>query len=248
MSYEILKKHREIWERKKILQRIYFDWYDLILKNITRHGSTLEIGGGGGNFKKFFPDLISSDYTFCPWLDLNLDAHELPFRSNSLGNIVVIDVLHHLMKPTLFIGEAQRVLEEGGRLIMLEPYISPGSYLIYNYFHQEDVDFTPDVFNEEMWFPEEQKTPFDGNMAIPTQMFSKQIERFNKQFPNLNLIKKSCSDYFIYPLSGGFEHSNFIPLFALPFLKFLEKLISPLGTLFAFRVLIVLEKNKSGSL
>ena len=111
MSYEILKKHRTAWRKKKVLQRIYADWYKLIIKNTTDQGSTLEIGGGGGNFKEFFPDLISSDYTFCPWLDLTLDAHELPFQANSFGNIVIIDVLHHLARPTIFIKEAQRVLK-----------------------------------------------------------------------------------------------------------------------------------------
>ncbi len=55
----------------------------------------LEIGGGGGNFKQFYPNLISSDFIFCEWVDINLDGHYLPFKKNSLGNIVMVDVLHH---------------------------------------------------------------------------------------------------------------------------------------------------------
>ncbi len=244
MSYEILKKHRRVWEKKKVLQRIYHNWYKLIIRNMAAQEPTLEIGGGGGNFKEFFPDLISSDYTFCPWLDLNLDAHDLPFRSGSLGNIVIIDVLHHLAGPVVFIKEAQRVLKPNGRLIMLEPCISPLSFLIYNFFHQEDVDFSFDVFSEEMWCAEEEKKPFDGNMAIPSRMFLREPEKFRKLFSEFEIIRTNYSDYFVYPLSGGFEHPSLIPLFSLSFLRGVEKFIQPLGSFFAFRLLIVLENRK----
>ena len=65
MSYEILKRHREIWQKKKVLRDIYHDWYRLIIENMADNRPALEIGSGGGNFKEFFPDVISSDYTFC---------------------------------------------------------------------------------------------------------------------------------------------------------------------------------------
>ena len=245
MSYEILKKHRQVWERKKILQHLYIGWYKLILNNMNGHGPALEIGGGGGNFKEFFPDLISSDYTFCPWLDLNLDAHALPFQTNSLADIVVIDVLHHLARPALFIEEAQRVLRQNGRLIMLEPCISPVSFLIYNYLHQEDVDFSVDVLSKEMQWTKERKNPFEGNMAIPSRMFVREPDRFREQFPDFKIIRTTLSDFFVYPLSGGFEHPSLIPLSALSFLQFCEKLLMPLGAFFAFRMLIVLENKRN---
>ena len=129
---------------------------------------------------------------------------------------------------------------------MLEPCISPLSFLIYNYLHQEDVDFSPDVFSEGMWRSLEQKKPFDGNMAIPTRMFLREPNRFRQIFPQFDIIQISYSDYFVYPLSGGFEHPSLIPLFALPFLQFFEKLLQPLGPFLAFRLLIVLENKKLG--
>lgn len=243
MSYEILKRHREIWQKKKVLRDIYHDWYRLIVENMADNRPVLEIGSGGGNFKEFFPDVISSDYIFCEWIDLNLDAHVLPFRQNSLGNIIFIDVLHHLANPILFLSEAQRVLQNNGRLIMLEPYISPFSYIIYNYFHQEDVDFKIDVWNRRI-ASKNKKAVFDGNSAIPTIMFSKEIKRFREEFPNLKVIKKELLTFILYPLSGGFDHKNFVPAFFMQYFNLIEKILQPFGRFFAFRTFIVIEKGK----
>lgn len=242
MSLEILKKHRQIWQEKKILQRIYQNWYEAIINNCNAGGTTLEIGGGGGNFKSFSPEVITSDYTFCPWLDLNLDAHHLPFRDDVLDNIVVVDVLHHLIRPLHFIEEAQRVLKKKGKLILLEPFITPKSYLVYNFLHEEDVDFSPDPFKEDMWLSENEKKPFDGNMAIPTQIFFRKIEQFRKQFPGFS-ITTQYSDYLLYPLSGGFGNPSLVPNRLIPLVLLCEKLLHYIGLFCAYRMLVVLEKK-----
>lgn len=243
MSIEILLKHRHVWQEKKILQGIYLHWYDQIIARCVASGPTLEIGGGGGNFKKSFPRAISSDYTLCPWLDLNLDGHHLPFGSLSLANIVMIDVLHHLSQPLLFLEEAQRVLQEGGRLIMLEPCISPGSSFVYRFLHQEDVDFGTDLFRGECWMEQKEKKPFDGNMAIPSQLFFRNADKLAARFPDFPVIEKKYSDYLLYPLSGGFEHPSVIPNCCLPVFRIFERILQPLGALLAYRMLVVLQKN-----
>jgi ubiquinone/menaquinone biosynthesis C-methylase UbiE len=94
------------------------------------------------------PGVIASDYVFCNWCDLTIDAHTLPFKRNSLGNIICVDVLHHLDRPVLFLQEAERVLQKGGRVVMLEPYVSVFSRVVYKYFHQEDLNFSIDVWND----------------------------------------------------------------------------------------------------
>jgi len=238
MSYEILRRHREVWKKKEILREIYRQWYRLIVENMIG-GRSLEIGGGGGHFKEFFPKIISSDYTFCDWLDLSLDAHNLPFAGGGLGNIVMIDILHHLASPPLFFHEAQRTLKKGGRLILLEPFVSPLSYIIYNYFHQERVDFRQEVFDS----PLHEKDPFDGNLAIPSLIFSKRSDRFRAAFPGLKIIEKKYLSFITYPLSGGFDHGSLIPASSIRLFSILEKIIRPFGRLFAFRILVVIEKT-----
>lgn len=241
MSYEILKKHREILKQKKILRVIYHDWYRMIIENIVNDGPTLEIGAGTGNLKEYYTNLIASDNTYCEWLDVVLDAQELPYRDSSLGNIIAVDVLHHLEYPTLFLKEAQRTLKNNGRLIILEPYISPFSYLIYNYLHQEDVDFKVNLFNQERNILRHQKKSFDGNSAIPTIIFFKEIEEFKQKFPHFQIVRQKLLSIILYPLSGGFEHKCLIPSWSVPFFLILERVLSPFSRVFAFRMFLILE-------
>ena len=84
----ILNERRQIWKSKKILKRLYHNWYRIIRRSL-KPSSILEIGGGSGNLKEFFPNGISSDILFNPWIDAVLDAHQLPFRDAILDNIVL---------------------------------------------------------------------------------------------------------------------------------------------------------------
>ena len=76
------------------------------------------------------------------------DAHNMPFEANSILNIVMIDVLHHLSNPMKFFEEAMRVLEKQGRIIIIEPFPSPFSFIIYKIFHPEPFIMNVDYFNK----------------------------------------------------------------------------------------------------
>ena len=133
-----LDRYRLTWDQKPLLRRIYNDIYDRIAAACVR-GTTLEIGGGIGQFKSRFPDVIATDIQSAPWLDLVTDAQKLPFAAGSVANIVMVDVLHHIEFPLLFLQEAERVLAAGGRLVMAEPAITWGSSLFYRLLHHEPV-------------------------------------------------------------------------------------------------------------
>lgn len=237
---ECLKKHREVWQNKPILQEIYHNYYTAI-KTFCTEGNTLEIGGGSGNFKEYFPGAISTDIVALPWLDIISDAQVLPFKNESVANIVMIDVLHHLEDPPTFFNEAQRILKPKGRLILFEPAITPLSHIFFHLFHPEPINLRQDPFDKCL--VNHAREPFDANQAIPTLLFCRYRSRFSLKFPLFKIVELSYYDLFAYPLSGGFRSWCFIPNSSLRHLLWIEKRLLPiLGPLMAFRIFCVIEK------
>ena len=238
-------EHRNIWFKKPILRIIYGDYYQRILNDCVR-GSVIEIGSGTGNFKEYFPPAISCDIQVVDWIDVALDAHRLPFKENSIDNIVMVDTLHHLQAPVRFFEEVARVLKIGGRLIMVEPQISLLSYLAYKFFHPEPVHMSYNPFIDRPI--DSVRDPFDSNQAIPHLLMTKYHSELEARFTNLKLIKYQSFSPFSYLLSGGFRKWSLIPMaWVAPILKY-ENMIAPaVSWISAFRLIAVLEKYEKTS-
>jgi SAM-dependent methyltransferase len=204
-------------------------------------GSVLEIGGGIGNLKEMSPNIISIDIQPAPWLDAVADAQSLPFPDKSFNNIIMVDVLHHIESPVKFFKEASRVLKQNGRLIMLEPAITPVSNIFYRLFHEEPVDMKQNPYLEKP--TEAGRKPFDANQAIPTLIFIKSPKTFTEKFPKFKLSDIHYFSLFSYPMSGGFKSWNLLPQFAVKSILRLEaKLMPVLGKYMSFRMLVIIEK------
>ena len=241
MSREILIKHRMVWNKKASLRAVYHDFYRRLTAQLVP-GSVLEVGGGSGNFKEFYPAAYSTDIVETPWIDQVCDAQKLPFADGFFSNIIGIDILHHIEKPKLFFLEAQRVLRSGGRLILLEPGVTPVSYIFYKLFHAEPMDFSADPFSDDL--PQSDKKPFDSNQAIPELVFGKFFNRFRAEVPGFELLQKKYFALWAYPLSGGFQKWSLLPSFLSEFVITIEKKIeSVLGPLLGFKILISIEKS-----
>jgi SAM-dependent methyltransferase len=241
MSTEILTDHRETWQKKPVLKAIYQDFYDRIVSHATS-GTTLEIGGGTGNLKEYLPQVITTDIVSSPWLDCVCDAQALPLSDSTISNIVAIDVLHHIERPIRFFKEALRLLRPGGRIILLDPAITPLSWFFYHFIHEEPVLLKSDPLEDGPLSPD--RKPFDANQAIPTLLFGKYKEAFSLKFPELQIVENSFMSLWSYPLSGGFKPWSMIPSFAVKPLLAFEKKVEPfLGSILGFRLLIVLEKR-----
>jgi SAM-dependent methyltransferase len=239
-----LAEHREVWERKPALRAVYTDCYRRMVA-ACQPGRTLELGGGPGNFKSFVAeqqaDVVSTDIVFTPWLDAVCDGHFLPFADASFDNIVMFDVLHHLSKPRLFFTEAQRVLRDGGRIVMVEPAITGGSRLFYTFLHPEPVRMSEDPLAEGP--PDPDSDPFDSNQAFPTLLFHRQRRRFQSTFPALRFRTVRWFGFLAYPLSGGFRPWSFVPASLVdPLLRFERALENLLGRFLGFRMITVLER------
>jgi SAM-dependent methyltransferase len=236
-----LSHFRTIWQEKPVLREIYAGYYQRITSH-CRAGSILEIGSGSGNFlaNRGFT-VVATDILPAPWLDAVCDAQRLPFADQSFDNIVMVDVLHHLEHPARFFNEAQRVLKPGGRIVYVEPAITLLSWVFYNFLHPEPVDLSADPLKDGEITRE--KDPYDSNQAIPTLIARKARRRFALTFPQLKITATEWFDFLAYPLSGGFRPWSMLPAKWAGRLMSLERLFErPLGRLFAFRLLTVVEK------
>jgi SAM-dependent methyltransferase len=245
-AHEQLLRHRRVWEQKPILRRVYNDeFFARLLASRNPNGLSIEVGAGPGFFKRLAPDILSTDLIWCPWLDAIADAQQLPFRSNSVANVFGLDMLHHLATPMAFLGEVSRVLIPGGRLILVEPWITPLSYFIFRFLHQErcDLSETPWVVNQRGETPE--KLAFDGNQAIPYLLFGPKHRSITlSSLPELKLTALEPFCLFAYLLSGGFKPMNLLPESLYPAMSNFERATAPLWRrVAALRVLLVLEKT-----
>jgi SAM-dependent methyltransferase len=239
-----LADYRGLWERKSVLRLVYDDFYDRIAA-ACRQGVTIEIGGGIGNLKQRLPRVVATDIQSAPWLDCVADAQRLPFADASAANIVMVDVLHHLEFPLRFFREAERVLQPGGRVLMVEPAITWGSTLFYRLLHHEPVRTSADVLTDGS--PDPGRDPYTSNQAIPTLLVTRDKDRFHRLCPELRIAWVDWFSLAAYPLSGGFKPWSLIGAGAARRLLRLERAIEPvLGRLAAFRMLLMIEKAAGG--
>jgi SAM-dependent methyltransferase len=237
---EPLHSFRNVWAQKPVLQVIYGDFYDRIA-GCCRPGQTIEIGGGIGNLKERLKQVITTDVQCAPWLDCVADAQRLPFAAASAANIVMVDVLHHLEFPLAFFREAARVLQPGGRVIMIEPAITWASTLFYRLLHHEPVRSRADVLVDGT--PRPDRDPYESNQAIPTILATRERERFHRLLPGFRMTRGDWFSFAAYPLSGGFQSWSLLtPALARRLLAVERKVESALGRFMGFRMMLVVEK------
>ena len=131
---------RAVWAAKPVLRAVYGDYYRRMSEELAVGSPVVEIGAGSGNLKEAMPAILSSDIVHAPWLELVMDAQALPFSDGSVANLVGVDILHHVEYPRRFLAEAERVLKPGGRVVLVEPGITPLSRVLFKLGHPEPVD------------------------------------------------------------------------------------------------------------
>ena len=127
---------------------------------------------------------------------------------------------------------------------MIEPAITPVSWLVYNFLHPEPVEFGVDPLGAAAEATLG-RDPFDANQAIPSLLFARKSDRrtFAENFPELRILDVNWLSLFAYPLSGGFRSWSLIPGAAVAPTLALERALLPLlGRLLAFRMHVVIER------
>jgi SAM-dependent methyltransferase len=198
---------KQIVSSKPFLQAIYNEWYGMLAAALPDiGGDVLELGSGAGYCERFIPGLITSEVLFMSGVRLIANGQELPFPDNSLKAIVLTDVMHHLPSVQKFLGECRRCLRSVGKILMIEPWVTPWSSFVYTKFHHEP--FRPDA--QDWSFPS--SGPLSGaNGALPWIVFARDREHFECDFPELliELIRPFMP--FRYLLSGGVGMRSLMP-------------------------------------
>ncbi|MBI4821114.1 MAG: class I SAM-dependent methyltransferase [Deltaproteobacteria bacterium] len=233
---DFVHEHRAAWAKKPALRDAYRELFDRIRGACTPEAPTVELGSGPGFFKEAHPDIVATDVFAHPHAELVADAEALPFADASIANLVMLDVFHHLPKPTRFLAEAARVLKPKGRLVMIEPWLSLSGYTFYRFLHHEDCDPSSPPFDPFTGL----KDPMEGNAALPYVYFRSDGVFFGLGLP-LRIVRREPFSGLPWLLTGGFSGPSLTPL--LPVARVLEPYLCRFPRLFSTRCLIVLERS-----
>lgn len=242
LHQELINKNHELWIRKPLLRLIYGDFYRLIASQLSNlpNDKIVELGSGLGNSRDVIPNCIRTDLFPYPWIDQIENAYKLSFENESVSDLITTDVFHHLEYPGAALNEFHRVLQKGGRLIMLEPCISALGFLVYGALHVEPVAIT----NTINWLPPEGWSPDHINyyaaQGNATRIFIN--NGYGSKLENWRKIKTIRLSAIAYAASGGYSQPQLYPTRLLPLIKNLGKFLDLFPTLFATRLLVILEK------
>lgn len=230
---------RSLIHKKSFLRQIYEEWYEAISALLPPDKDpVLEVGSGGGFLSDLVPEAITSEIFYSLHVNLVLDSSSLPFKNESLAAIVMTDVLHHLPEARSFLAEAKRCVRSGGLVIMIEPWVTSWSRLVYSKLHHEP--FRPDAL--EWSFPS--KGPLSGaNGALPWIIFERDRTQFEEEFPEFHIHLIQPFMPFRYLLSGGVSLRSFMPGWSFALWGKVENLLKPWMKSLAMFALIVLRKD-----
>lgn len=247
--HDELDLQREAWERKPALRAVYSTWYEQVVGRLSSLEPTIELGSGAGNFKAFHPEVIATDVmNVGEWLGCVADAQQLPFGDETVGNLVLNDVLHHLPRPLEFLRSASRALRPGGRIVLLEPAATPWGRVVLKLFHHEPVDLTEDILGADGTSPPANEDFMFANQAFGTKLFDHHPDETMARLPGLSIVSVDRSDFVVYPATGGFSYFCLVPArLAKPLQRFESRLLARTTKWTAMRLLIVLEKGGDGA-
>ena len=236
-------KNRKIYQNKDLIKIIYNNYYKNIKKYIylSDKKKILELGSGGGNIKKVIKECITSDQFKNKNIDRIENIYKINFKKNSISNIILIDVFHHLQFPSLALKEIHKVLIKNGRIIMIEPAMGFIPRIVYKIFHYE-----PNGFNLRIkWNNIPKKIPSSNKyfaaQSIPWRAFFLKELNLKSKYSIKSI--KPFSD-FAFLLSGGYSYKALYPKILYSLIKLIDKILTSISIrIFSARMLIVLEKN-----
>lgn len=239
---DLIEKNQEYWNQKPILKTLYGDFYRQIASQLSNlsAGKIVELGSGLGNIHEVIPGCIRTDLFPNPWIDQVENAYQLSFENESVSDLILTDVFHHLKYPGTALSEFSRVLRTGGRVILLEPCMSALGLVVYGALHDEPIAVRKPITwtAPQGWSPDQ--IDFYAAQGNASRIFVG--THFRNHLKEWRTIKTRRLSAIAYAASGGFSKPQLYPTSALPLIKKLETLLDRFPLLFATRLLVILEK------
>ena len=204
-----IEEIRRVIFRKRFLHRYYCEIYNRYLACISRapvSGAIVELGSGGGFVKHVIPEIITSDTLPYQGVDRVVDATDMPFPDDSVRAICMTNVFHHIPNVEAFLREARRCLVPGGRVLIVDQHPGWISTPIFKNMHHEP--FRMDM-NE--WSFKSTGPLSDANGALAWIVFRRDRARFEKVFPEFELLRYEPHSPLRYWLAGGLKSWSLVP-------------------------------------
>mgnify|MGYP000919651141 CR=1 FL=1 len=239
---ELIEKNHNLWQRKPLLHTVYMELYRAMSRYLSPvSGKIVELGSGMGSIHEIIPACIRTDLFPYPWIEQIENAYRLTFLDNSVSNLLMTDVFHHLRYPGTALKEFFRVLAPGGRVIIMEPGMGLLGRFVYGVFHVEPVDWDKEITwsAPDGWHGDD--PDYYAAQGNATRIFVHQ--RCAVRLTDWKFVEVKQISALAYVASGGYSGPQLYPTAIYPFIKWVEKAMQLLPALFATRLLVVLEKK-----
>jgi SAM-dependent methyltransferase len=243
LHQDFIDKNQKLWNRKPLLQKIYTGFHQWMARYLSKlpDGKIVELGSGMGNIHETIPNCIRTELFPLPWIDQVENAYKLTFSDESVSDLLLMDVFHHLRYPGTALKEFHRVLAPNGRIIMMEPGLSWLGYIVYGPLHSEPIGSAKQItwLAPDGWTPDQ--LDYYSGQGNATYVFVQGHSANLLGDWKIVEVKRLVS--ISYAASGGYSGPQLYPTSAYPLMLWIDKLLSPLPILFATRLLVVLEKQ-----
>src|SRR5215468_9251165 len=95
---DLINKNQAYWNNKPLLRIIYNDLYGQAAQHLSNlpESKIVELGSGIGNIREVIPNCLRTELFPLPWIDQVENAYKLSFSNESVSDLILTDVFHHL--------------------------------------------------------------------------------------------------------------------------------------------------------
>ena len=239
-----LCKQRENIMNNSGLKSYFSFLYEIVNQELETFDSILEVGAGAAISNIFVSrNIVRTD--ILPFNEFNVlgdcAMERLPFKDSSFDAVLAFDSIHHSEQPSKAILELLRVTRKGGKIILVEPFVSLLSYLPYKIFHHEDTSWD---FKEQgsIELSLQNHNPETGDQGVSRFIINQLSNWRSTNFPKLNVSITYLSPFSFFA-TGGVSRPLKTPEIFVKVLIKLENLIPNFIMKFlASRVILTIAK------